>query len=359
MQAADEVTYEQLLPERVSRSLTAPCLLQAEDDNAPQHNMRSPLYPSRKEEYSAIDMPSSLPSQAKAGPSVSPVQAWKRSILDNVFSFRLLCFLLVAIFWISISFEVTSSPNDTVADPVLRHCLSLPPLPPSSYTHRRQSLSASLSPGDIFLTEPSATSSYLFGVNSTTWSLSERVFLIGVTSRQGDEEEQAGKVVMLTPKFEADRARLIDLAGVKNTHHEVVYVEWEESANPFDVLVQHFSRNTSSAQQTRRTFHLDPYARSFILAGITTASKHLDWAVVVAEPSLVGRERKSADEIELLRCANQVRPACLSSGRAADADEPLLAHTGSNQGDSQGDVHRHQRVYHSDDTAEEPGKAWD
>ena len=253
---------------------------------------------------------------------------------------------------------------------IIDQCSSIPSIPIQSYINRRKTLSQILNSNsnskhtisksnqinDIFITEPNPTSSYYTKIDQFNWNLSERVFLIGITSRLNQDGVIETLVMVLTPRFEADRARLLVIPGLLNdgsvvgggdegggeggggergTNESLVFVEWEESESPIEVFVRYLSQlsspiphdnavetetetetetKTKTKTKTKRTIHIDPYTRSFIFDSFnqviqmksSTSKEKVDWDVKIASGDVLVRERKSEEEIELLRCANQV-----------------------------------------------------
>ncbi len=259
----------------------------------------------------------------------------------------------------------------------INRCFNLSsPLSGESFIKRRESLTTILrrhtsSPSsrrgsDIFITEPGITSSYYTGISTDQWSLSERTFLIGITSTSSsttnssstsdendddDDDDDQTRIIILTPKFESSRARLLIIPGLnddnddddddvhgfengekkkkkKKKKEDLEFVEWEEWESPFEVFVNHLLRSDEvgideevDGKNGKKIF-LDPYVRSFIFDGLNRAiqddnnnNKGLegglglgmeDWKIELAKGDLIVRERKSEEEIELLRCANEV-----------------------------------------------------
>lgn len=125
---------------------------------------------------------------------------------------------------------------------------------------------------------------------------------------------------VLTPAFEASRAKLLDFPGL-DREKEVEFSEWREEENWAEVLVRYLTKGVEAKgyDSSRLKLHFDPAVRSFISAGIAHAlvgsDTDIQISMDVADPKVLSvRERKSSEEIAVLRCANEV--SCpLSSAR--------------------------------------------
>jgi Xaa-Pro aminopeptidase len=122
--------------------------------------------------------------------------------------------------------------------------------------------------------------------------LSERPLLLIITPQEVGNAIEA-KVSILTPKFEATRAKLLSIPAA-----DVTYIEWAEEQSPYEPT-------TSIISNTAGAIFVDGYARNFIVDGLRAA--HPQTAVSSAPYEIKRlRERKSPAEIELLKCANEV-----------------------------------------------------
>lgn len=205
---------------------------------------------------------------------------------------------------------------------LLDRCSSLPEIPDSTYAARRNALAAELAVGahtDVYLAEPGASAGYFAGIGSGEWHLSERTFLVVVVPRRpaaaagGAESVAPGhRIVVLTPEFEADRAKLLRIPGAHasaNASTEVTYLSWPEAGSPFTVLARYLAGMDGAGSVHR--IHVDPYVRSFISSGLQAAiagQAGLEHVTVDVASDKVGsiRERKDRHEVELLQCANEV-----------------------------------------------------
>lgn len=216
-------------------------------------------------------------------------------------------------------------PLSSEAQTIKNQCDSLPPFPKDVYRNRISNLRHildkihedkaarplnSMSSGEVFVMEPGASSLYYTGTGSHEWHTSERPFLFLISNRGNGD----GKTVLsvLTPAFEASRAKLLSFPGL-DTEHEVEYIEWKEEENWAEVLVRYLKTGSGAIGDANWTMklHFDPAVRTFISAGIAHALVGTDddvrVSMDVADARILSvRERKSSDEIAVLKCANEV-----------------------------------------------------
>lgn len=222
-------------------------------------------------------------------------------------------------------------PLSLEAQAIKNRCVSLPPFPEDVYRHRISTVrhvletvhkdsakqqSASVSAGQIYIMEPGASSLYYTGIGSQQWHPSERPFLFLISYRDDNKHSRSKTVLSIfTPAFEASRAKLLSLPGL-DKDSEVEYIEWKEEENWAEVLVQYLKTGTDATESEISTLklHFDPAVRSFISAGVahalvgaTAADSDARILMDVADPRILSvRERKSQDEIAVLKCANEV-----------------------------------------------------
>jgi hypothetical protein len=241
-------------------------------------------------------------------------------------------------------------PLSLEAHVIKKKCESLPPFSPNVHRERisrahtiLQELSASpdsSSAGEVYILEPGASSFYYSGIGSQQWHSSERPFLFVISHREHTGDMKEGPLLsILTPAFEAPRAKLLDLPGLdKDT--EVEYIEWKEEENWAEVLLRHLEHTTHKTEHkgTPKSLkiHFDPAVRSFIPAGLAHAviDAGIQTRIVtdVADPRILSvRERKSAEEIAVLKCANEV---CYSISLIKRA---ILTHSLSSSAHATGD----------------------
>lgn len=150
------------------------------------------------------------------------------------------------------------------------------------------------------MTEPGANGLYFGNISASNWHLSERPLLFvlaPVPASQGlPNASPTPRVTVLTPEFEATRAKLLSVP----TSGDFEYLEWPEDANPFKVLAD----NISSRSEIK-TIYVDEMMRAFVWKGLSDAFPNA--SVRIASPAIRSiRERKTAAEVELMKCANEV-----------------------------------------------------
>ncbi|KAJ7929241.1 peptidase M24 [Mycena leptocephala] len=181
-----------------------------------------------------------------------------------------------------------------------KHCDHLGPISSTefqariSFLTRQNSLAKTLVQlnASAYIAEPGASSLFYGNISSSNWHLSERPLLLIITPLQiGDEIE--AKISVLTPVFEAPRAKMLPISSAK----DVTFIEWAEESNPYDHAM-------SILPEARGSVFVDGYTRNFIVDGLREAHPH---ATVSSAPYEIKRlrERKSPAEIELLKCVNE------------------------------------------------------
>ena len=143
-----------------------------------------------------------------------------------------------------------------------------------------------------YIAEPGANALYYGNVSTASWRLSERPLLLIVTPVVINDEVEA-KITVLAPYFEATRARMLPIP-----YEGVEYIEWSEDANPYEMA--------ASILPVEGNVFLDDAARLFIFNGFQKTLPHASVSPAPPEIKQI-RQRKSVDEIELLKCANEVR----------------------------------------------------
>ncbi|PPQ99115.1 hypothetical protein CVT26_014365 [Gymnopilus dilepis] len=194
------------------------------------------------------------------------------------------------------------------------HCASIEAISSSEFLARQTELSRTLFDlnATAYIAEPGASSQFFGNFSKSQWSLSERPLLLVISANSGSgfSDEMASNVqpmvTILTPKFEATRARLLPVAAASG---QVRYIEWAEEADPYAVLLADLP---SSDLFKPRTIFVDNSVRKFIVDGLLHASDQAEKSsssgvVVLSAPPAITqmRERKSKAEIQILRCVNE------------------------------------------------------
>lgn len=173
----------------------------------------------------------------------------------------------------------------------------------------------------IWMSEPSPTSSYFTAISTTEWMLSERpfLFLMQSSSQEKEQEKQNTTLTVLTPQFELDRASILPFLGhglpedatfeSANMILNVRFVSWPEASSPYTVLSDHLLQENNEPLR----IHLDSDVRTLVSAGMVkdlVARQRHDDLVGLADPSVQKlRQVKSQQEIDLIQCSNQVGDA--------------------------------------------------
>lgn len=176
------------------------------------------------------------------------------------------------------------------------HCANVKPISASEFLTRQQSLAETLYTlnASAYIAEPGANTQFFGNISSSNWHLSERPLLLIVSPEIGSDAMVKPRVAVLTPSFEATRARMLSIPAKNN----VSYFEWPEDADPYEIAV-------SALSDKKGTIFVDGSIRKFIADGLATASPGSE---VLSAPSEVRslRERKSPAELDIIRCANEV-----------------------------------------------------
>lgn len=177
------------------------------------------------------------------------------------------------------------------------HCHDISPISPEEFRARQNALARELHilNASAYIAEPSADAYYFGNISQGSWSLSERPFLLIIVPSISNATIQA-KVTILTPKFEASRAKLLDVAG-----EDIQFVEWAEDEDPYPKVVSSLSEVSGNS-----LIYLSESTRLFIRDGLQSAAP-LATLRSASYSIRVLRERKSPAEIALLRCVNEVK----------------------------------------------------
>lgn len=164
-----------------------------------------------------------------------------------------------------------------------------------------------------YIAEPGANAQFFANISSNQWELTERPLLL-VISPQIVKDKVEAKITVLTPAFEATRAKLLPIPSLVS---EVTFAEWPEEANPYDIVV---SALPPVPDGERGIIFVDGTIRHFIVDGLDEAAANSN---VFSAPMEIRqlRERKSTTEIELMKCANEAC-ATLRSGPFFSMDSP-------------------------------------
>lgn len=193
------------------------------------------------------------------------------------------------------------------------HCAHVSPIAASHFQQRQSKLAQTLYElgAAAYIAEPGPNAQYYANISLSDWSLSERPFLVVITpevvhaSMASDNPEVEAKVTIVTPRFEATRASLLHIP-TPDTQPDVIFAEWAEDGNPYEVVTDIIA-TLHSTTYTPTQVLVDEAARFFVVDGIVTAVSKHGYQVHSTPPEVAAiRERKTKEEIEILRCANEV-----------------------------------------------------
>lgn len=177
------------------------------------------------------------------------------------------------------------------------HCKDAEPIHATEFLERQRQLALALHAlnGSAYIAEPGASALFFGNISDASWHLSERPLLL-IVSPLNNQGEVSAHITILTPSFEEDRAKLLNVPGV-----DVTYVAWQEDEDPYTIAVE------ALPASSRGPIYVDGMTRHFIVDGF---GKALSGLSVLSAPLAITslRERKSPSEIALLRCANEVCP---------------------------------------------------
>jgi len=202
---------------------------------------------------------------------------------------------MVVLPWPYIS-KKTTTPNFSH---LAEHCEYTSPIGSSEFYQRQKAVARILHSlnASAYIAEPGANAQFFGNISGNQWDLSERPLLF-IVSPQVINDEVEAKITVLTPSFEASRAKLLPIPSTST----VTFAEWPEEINPYDVVM---SALPPVPEGQRGIIFVDSNIRHFIVDGLDEAANNTK---VFSAPMEIRqlRERKSAAEIELMKCANEV-----------------------------------------------------
>jgi Xaa-Pro aminopeptidase len=194
--------------------------------------------------------------------------------------------LLLALYTVYNLWDRSTSSSFLVDSPLEGYCAAVPGISTAEFAERQSRLGETLHAlgGGTFITEPGASASYFGNLSGAHWHLSERPLLLAVSADAA--------VTVLTPAFEASRAKLLPIAA-----SHVKWVAWPEYADPYATLLQALPASVRSGP-----VYVDGAVRHFVATGLAHAR-----ADVKPAPASVRelRERKSPAELALMACASE------------------------------------------------------
>ena len=181
------------------------------------------------------------------------------------------------------------------------HCANTQPIPPSEFHQRQKRLAKRLHAlnASAYIAEPGANAQFFGNLSLDVWDLSERPFLLIISPQIVNEEVEAN-ITVLTPSFEASRAKLLSIPSASG----VSYAKWPEEVDPYKVAISAVPSLTSAGGGS--TIFVDENIRHFHVDGFEKASPLKSKVLSAPQEIRYIRERKSPAEIELMKCANEV-----------------------------------------------------
>ncbi|TFY65499.1 hypothetical protein EVG20_g5567 [Dentipellis fragilis] len=240
-----------------------------------------------------------------------------------------LCILVFATWRLSIVLQnflyPSSFPSTDNATPfahLASHCANITPIPTSEYHERQQKLAETLHAlnASAYIAEPSASALYYANISNTAWHLSERPLLLIVSPEAIEDANGIAlvrpRISILTPSFEATRAKLLPVP-IANAS----YPEWQEYQSPYQTAFGALDLPSGGK------IFVDGAVRHFIVDGLQHAAPQ--GTQVQSAPVEVRRlrERKSAKELEIMKCANEVTVLAIRAVR-----EKLVAGSRESEG---------------------------
>jgi len=202
------------------------------------------------------------------------------------------------------------------------HCAHIQPIAKASFLQRQQALATELRAlnASAYIAEPGASAAYFANISGRAWSLSERPFLLIVTPESESDggpgipqdshaSATTARIAVLTPEFEGPRARLLPVPA--SPAHRVSYITWADDADPYEaavaalsVLPADVSADSNLPDAPSSTIFVDSSVRHFVVDGLAHAAPGTRIVIAPVEIRRL-RERKSMDELEVLKCVNE------------------------------------------------------
>ncbi|PCH38133.1 Creatinase/aminopeptidase [Wolfiporia cocos MD-104 SS10] len=193
--------------------------------------------------------------------------------------------------------RLTRSQPEPAFSHLASHCAHVSPIPAESFVARQQALAETLHTlgASAYIAEPGASAAYFANLSKSQWFLSERPLLLIISPKMDLEDRVHAQVSILTPAFEATRAKLLSIPS----ESEIAYPAWPEDVDPYGVAVSAIPNLNGG------TVYVDGMSRNFIVDGLQQAAPS---SKVVTAPVEIQRlrERKSKEELEIMKCVNEV-----------------------------------------------------
>ncbi|CDO72871.1 hypothetical protein BN946_scf185002.g56 [Trametes cinnabarina] len=236
-------------------------------------------------------------------PQTSPSRSRSADVVQYLLLASLLCLL-----WRFFSEGLVKTDPGTSPDfsHLAEHCAHIPPIPHHSFVKRQDNLAQTLHAlgASAYVAEPGASAAYFANISGLHWGLSERPLLLIVRPTQDENGDVRANISVLTPAFEETRAKLLPIPSEAG----VTYVAWPEDQSPF-------SRALSLLPDLDGAWiFMDGAVRTFITAGLQHAAPSAQVTIAPVEVRRL-RERKSSEEVDILKCVNEVTVLAIRATR--------------------------------------------
>lgn len=159
-----------------------------------------------------------------------------------------------------------------------------------------------------YIAEPGSNAMYFANISVAQWHPSERPFLIIITPSINSKhvilsEQRSANVTILAPRFEIERAKKLVVPYDDDDDRSLSFIDWAEDEDPFVVLHEALSL---SHLVSNDKIVLDDGMRKFVADGLAHAGFSIKDGGYPAEIARL-REQKSDAELDIMRCANEVR----------------------------------------------------
>lgn len=183
------------------------------------------------------------------------------------------------------------------------HCAHVRPISTEAFVARQDALAQTLHDAGAaaYVAEPGANGAFFANLSGSAWWLSERPLLLIITpasaSSSSARSSVKANISILTPAFEATRAKLLPIPSAE----KIAYPEWPEDADPYAVAV------SAIPSLKDGTVFVDGATRQFVVEGLQRALGGSVRVVGASAEVRRLRERKSKEELEIMKCVNEVR----------------------------------------------------
>ncbi|OCH95053.1 peptidase M24 [Obba rivulosa] len=186
------------------------------------------------------------------------------------------------------------------------HCAHIQSIAHHSFLERQQSLARTLLSlnASSYVAEPGANAAFFANVSKSQWWLSERPLLLVISPVIDTNGDIRTNVSVLTPAFEATRAKLLQIPSASDT----AFTAWPEDTDPYSVAV------AGMPQLQDGVIFVDSSMRKFIADGLQRAAPYSKVASAPVEIMRL-RERKSPEELEIMKCANEATVLAIRAAR--------------------------------------------